>query len=232
MRRLWDFINDYPRDATRSTLRRLPVWVREDLEWWNKLLPTYNGILFFDTRNRVTETLYTDACLYGLGGFDFEGRQAWEQVKVNQSDAFCAIVQGKLLPANRKMKQNPDKPSINVHKVEAILLAFQIWAEKCSGQWLRVFTDSTTAHSGLREFTLKGPPNAPLREIWLLAAKWDIVIEAHRIEGKRKGLDDALSRFDEEKLIDLCFHWQNPSHTMTRQPPTYPPPPGQPSSNA
>ncbi len=32
MRRLWDFINHYPRDATRSTLRRIPVWVREDLE--------------------------------------------------------------------------------------------------------------------------------------------------------------------------------------------------------
>ncbi len=25
MRRLWDFINHYPRDATRSTLRKIPV---------------------------------------------------------------------------------------------------------------------------------------------------------------------------------------------------------------
>ena len=199
-------MNHYPRDPIRSTLRRIPVWVREDLEWWNKLLPTYNGVLFFDNRNRVTQTLYTDACLYGLGGFYFEGRQAWEQVKVNQSDAFCAIVQGKSLPANRKIKKNPDDPSINVHEVEAILLAFQIWAEKWSGQRLRVFTDSTTAHSGLRKFTLKGPPNAPLREIWLLAAKWDIVIKAHWIEGKKNGLADALSRFDEERLIDLCSH--------------------------
>ncbi len=129
------------------------------------------------------------------------------------------------------MKKNSDHPSINVHEVEAILLAFQIWAEVLSGQRLRVFTDSTTAHSELREFTLKGPPNAPLREIWLLAAKWDIVIKAHWIEGKKNGLADALSRFDEEKLIDLCSHWQNPSYTMTHQPPTYPPPPGQLSSN-
>ncbi len=83
-----------------------------------------------------------------------------------------------LLPANRKMKKNPNNPSINVYEVEAILLAFQVWAEKWSGQRLRVFTDSITAHSGLREFTLKSLPNAPLREIWLLAAKWDIVIEA------------------------------------------------------
>ncbi len=74
----------------------------------------------------MTLTLYTNACLYGLGRFYFEGRQAWEQVKVNQSDTFCAIVQEKSLSANRKMKKNPDDPSINVHEVEAILLAFQI----------------------------------------------------------------------------------------------------------
>ncbi len=154
----------------------------------------------------MTQTLYTDACLYGLGGFHFEAQQAWEQVKVNQSDAFCAIVQGKSLPANRKIKKNPDDPSINVQEVEAILLAFHIWAEKWSGQRLRVFTDSITAHSGLREFTLKGPLNALLRENWLLAAKWDIVIEVHWIEEKKNGLADALSRFDEERLINLCSH--------------------------
>ncbi len=79
-----------------------------------------------DIRNRVTQILYTDACLYGLGGFHFEGRQAWEQVKINKSDAFCAILQGKSLPANRKIKANPDNLNINVHEVEAILLAFQI----------------------------------------------------------------------------------------------------------
>ncbi len=153
--------------------------MREDLKWWNKLLPTYNVALFFDTRNRETQTLYIDTCLYGLGGFHFGGRQAWEQVKATQSEALCALVQGKAFPTNRKMKKNFDDPSINVHKVEAILLAFQIWAPRWSKQRLRVFTEITIAFSGLFEFTLKGPPNAPPREIWLLAAKWDLVIEAH-----------------------------------------------------
>ena len=82
--------------------------------------------MFFDTRNRETQTLYTDACLYRLGGFHFGGRQAWEQVKVTQSDAFSALVQRKAFPTNRKRKKNFDDPGINVHEVEAILLAFQI----------------------------------------------------------------------------------------------------------
>lgn len=109
-----------------------------------------------------------------------------------QANAFRALVQGKSLPANQKMTKNPDDPSINVHEVEAFLLAFQVWAPKWRGQRLRVWTDSTTAFSGLHEY-LKGSPKCLLREIWLLAANWDIVIEPHWIKGKRNGLADALS---------------------------------------
>ncbi len=115
-------------------------------------------------------------------------------------------MQGKSLPANRKMKQNHDDLSINVNKVETILLAFQIWEANYSGQWLRIFTDSTTAHSRLSKFTLKGPPNALLQEIWLLAAKWNIIIDAYKIEEKENGLANALSRFDEQKVINLSLH--------------------------
>ena len=32
MRRLWDFINHYPRGGPKSTIRRIPAWLREDLE--------------------------------------------------------------------------------------------------------------------------------------------------------------------------------------------------------
>ena len=130
------------------------------------------------------------------------------------------------------MKKNPDDPSINVHEVEAILLAFQIWASNWQRQRVKVYTDSTTAFSGLQDFTLRGPPNAPLREILFLAAKWDIVIEPHWIEGKRNGLADALSRFDEDRLTVLRPFWQNPSHSMSRQPPIYPPHPAPLLSNA
>lgn len=92
MRRLWDFINHFPRARPRTTLRRIPAWVREDLEWWNKLLPAYNGVLFFDTKKRKTQTLYTHACLYSLSGFYFDGSQPWEQAYINQLQAYRVIV--------------------------------------------------------------------------------------------------------------------------------------------
>lgn len=33
MRRLWDFINQYPCHATKTTKRCIPNWIREDLKW-------------------------------------------------------------------------------------------------------------------------------------------------------------------------------------------------------
>ena len=74
--RLCDFVNHYPRSAPRTTLRRILAWVREDLEWWNKLLPTHNRILFFNTTNRQSQSLYIDACLYCFGGFYFKGTES------------------------------------------------------------------------------------------------------------------------------------------------------------
>lgn len=85
---------------------------------------------FFDTNSRQIQSLYTDACLYGLGGFYFKGSEPWTKAKIFQENAFQAIVQGKSLPVNRKMKKNPNDLSINVHEVKTILFAFWILSSK------------------------------------------------------------------------------------------------------
>ncbi len=231
MRILWDLVNQYPRAATKVTRRRIAPWVREYLEWWNDLLATYNGVLFFDDSNRPTTSVYTDACLYVLGGFFFDGKGDWQTASVIQTRAFQAVISGKTLPPKRRMAKNPDDPSINVHEVEAIFLAFQLWSPTWHRHRVIVHTDSTTAFSGLHHSTLQGPANAPLRQTLLLAAKWDIVIEPRWVEGKKNCLADALSRLNDDKLITFSLSWQSPLHSMTRQPPTYPPHPAQQSSN-
>lgn len=116
----------------------------------------YNEVLFFDTsdRHRLTVCLYTDACLYGLGGFCFNGKSDWPAVTISQSSAFQAVVNGKTLSPNRKMAKNPDDPSINVHEVEAIFLAFQLWSLAWHRHQALVHTDSTTAVAGLQDSTL------------------------------------------------------------------------------
>lgn len=232
MRRLWDFVNMYPQSATKLTRIRILAWVKEDLEWWNNLLPTYNEVLFFDTSNRQTISLYTNACFYGLGGFFFKGKGGWPTAKIHQANAFQAIVYGKSLPPNRKMAKNPDDPSINAHEIEAIILAFQLWPPAWHRKKVIIYTDSTTAAAGLENSVLRCPANAFLHQILLLAARWDVSIKPQWIEGKKNGLANVFSRFDDDKLMTFSLLWQNPLNSMTCPPLTYLPHPAQQLSNA
>ena len=46
----------------------------------------------------------------------------WNSNKIDQARAFWAVVKWN---SDRKLPKDPDNPSINVHKVKAILLLFQ-----------------------------------------------------------------------------------------------------------
>ena len=134
MRRLWDFIAEYPSSSTQFTRRRLSPDVLEDLTWWNELLPRYNGVLFFDSQARPVFQVYTDACLEGLGGFFYSGSELfWDQTipTLEQSKAFIAPVE--------------DSTHINVHELEALLVAFHLWAPNWQQSKVIIYTNNTTA---------------------------------------------------------------------------------------
>lgn len=135
-------------------------------------------MLFFDTINKITLQAYTDAYLYGLGGFYYSGVGSWNCNIIDQANTFGALIERKQLPLplSRKLSQDPNDPSINVYEVEAILLLFQTWAPYWHRHRIIIHIDSSTAYSGLLDLTLRGPANALFREIFLIAAKWDIVI--------------------------------------------------------
>lgn len=219
MRKLWDFLKAYPSHLSRTAKRRIPTEIREDLLWWNRLLPEFNGVLFFDETHRETVQVFTDASLCGLGGFYYNTTDGfWTSAHIPQSQAFIAKTQNFGRPHT---EQTQDPQSINVFEVEAILLAFELWAESWTRQRVIIYTDSSTAESGLLNNTLIGQPNAPLRELLLLASKYDIVIEARWIRSEDNGLADALSRFDDRKVANLCPHWQSPFTSMIRPQPIY-----------
>ena len=131
----------------------MPLEVRNDLIWCNTLLPTFNGVLFFDDPTRDVFQLYTDASLTGLGGFFFGSEANWPDVRVSQSDAFLAkssnltrpritedpssvalTTQSNIAPATSAARPeepiHPQTLNINVFEVKAILLAFQLFARK------------------------------------------------------------------------------------------------------
>lgn len=209
MRPLWSYVTQVP--TTRSQQWRLPTQVRLDLTWWSTLLPRFNGVLFFNDEIRDIFQLYTDASLKGLGGFFFhDSTKFWTEVKISQSEAFLAQTSNCSTSHPIGLTVDPEASiSINVFEVQAILLAFQLFASRWRHCKIILYTDNTTALSGIRANRLRGPPNVPLQQVMLLAAEYDIVLEPHWLESKENGLADALSQFNEEAVTDLCPHWQN-----------------------
>ena len=74
--------------------KKIPPGVIADLHWWNSLLPTYNGVLYFE-EDRENIQLNTDASLKGLGGFYFQKDIAcWNDATpfIDQKHAFAAVI--------------------------------------------------------------------------------------------------------------------------------------------
>jgi hypothetical protein len=148
-------------------------WVRDDLIWWNILLPQFNEVLFFDVSNRSEFHLYIDACLKDLREYYYEKNKNSHQKQllnqlIDQEKAFIFILLTMI-----------NSVSINVREIEAILLTIQIYEKEWNKTRLLVFTNNTTAFSELINQILKELVNDSLREIHLIAIKWDIVIISH-----------------------------------------------------
>jgi ribonuclease HI len=225
---LWSFCSTF---THKSHSRRLTKRLREELQWWRDLLPTHHGIILLDPSQRQTFHLYTDACEEGYGGFyfnplDVPGGAKQPKAHPWQSNSSRVACKNNRLPSweahahsvaqnhsfaervNRKDRRI--KTHINILEVQAILIAFQKWSNHWSKQRIIVFTDSSTALSGLTKLSLHGKANKPLREILQIAASLDITFEAHHIPGANNTLADALSRLHIEIIADLCPHWQYP----------------------
>ena len=146
-----------------------------------------------------------------MGGFFFEeDHKHWVSAtpSILQKHAFTVTI------------PEVDWKHINVHEVQAILMAFQHWGDIWTKKKVVVHTDSTTAHAGLSKCALHGQANAPLRTLLLLCASKDILIEAIWIESLQNGLADALSRLNYTELANICPHWQTPFNSMLQHPPS------------
>jgi hypothetical protein len=60
----------------------------------------------------------------------------------------------------------------------------------------------------LKDHILKESVNNSLREIHILTIRLNIVIVLNWISTKKNVLTNALSRFDSNKIANMCSHWQ------------------------
>ena len=154
----------------------IPPEARKDIAWWNRCAQQYNGIsLIWLIKEPHTDTIITtDACLTGYRGTGqgeyFRGR--FPQELIGRNIAYLEIL--------------------------AVMVALKIWGPRLRGKYFWIHVDNEAVASVLntgasRDSTLQDT----LREIALIAAKYQFVIKAKHISGVSNRVPDWLSRWDE-----------------------------------
>jgi len=188
------------RGHSTTLRRRIPSDLKEDLLWWSTLLHDFNGVLFFNNI-RPEVHLYTDACLSGLGGFFVEDISRFWRDQI-QYIAQCNAFMAPICPEHRS--------TIAVHEASAVFRAFQLWSSRWTGFKVVIFVDNTNIFHGITKGSSRGAPNNVIRELHLLAAKLDILMETRWLSTHDNTLADLLSRFESRQIANLCPHWQLP----------------------
>ena len=182
------------RDQSREKIIKLDHAFQKDVRWFKNFLVQFNGTSLY-VKDKVDANIHLDACLTGVGAiFQNEIYQA----KIPEKFKHCHIAALEMLN---------------------ILVALRIWAKKWSGLAIKIFCDNEAVVSVLSTGKTRDPDLATIsRNIYMLCAKFDILIIPQHVEGKSNIIADLLSRWcgsknDLEKLKSLIRNpiWVNVS---------------------
>ena len=178
------------RENTHANCIKLNSEFHRDLNWFNTFLLQYNGITFYD--NVPTQaTVFLDASLQGLGG-------------VFQDMIYT-------LPLPRGFKRY----SIVHLEILNIVVALKIWASLWKDLTIEIKCDNMAVVEVLNTGCARDAILATCaRNIWLLAAMYNVHIIVNHIPGVSNVVADLLSRWqgtatDADKLHKLLpnFQW-------------------------
>ena len=164
------------RTMNRTDKYSIPRDARKDIAWWGRCAEQFNGtsLLWLHKELEVDTVVATDTCLVGYGGTHdgqyFRGR----------------------FPASLKNK------NIAHLEILAVLSPLKIWGEDLRGRYFWIHVDNeavaTVLNTGASRDTYL---QDVLREIALIAAKYQFVIKAKHIAGISNRVPDWLSRWHE-----------------------------------
>lgn len=178
-------------DAIRRPIAiiRITIDMMADLLWWKTFLKDWKGLkLLRLTADRREAYIWTDASgSLGMGGYRLDHPSLLDSV----TDVFSIRV-----PSRHTHKD------IQFKEMKAVLHAVRLWLEQLQGTHLTLYCDNDACVFGLRKLTIKGPAMAPLRDIAMLLAKYDIMLTPTWIPTKANELADDLSRFRYRKIAD------------------------------
>ena len=176
---------------TRHAKRRLSREAQKDLAWWAEVLqnPPERAIA---RKTREVVLAWSDAASRkGLRGYSLSG----SQTSPRPESAFSIT----LPPYLAK-----DKEHINKGEMRAVEQVRLYRGGKWRGKRLVIHIDNSAVVHGLINQTMRGAPMRVLRRCLLLAAAYDLDLEARWVSTTENALADALSRFDLKKIADLA----------------------------
>ena len=144
----------------------------QDLAWFNTFLTSFNGITYYD-KKFPTSQVYLDACLTGLGGH------------------FGQMVYALDIPFGYENYDICHLEMLN------ILVASKIWASHWKDKKIKIFCDNMAVVQVMNTGRARDRVLAACaRNIWLLAATFNIELIFVHISGQSNKVADLLSRWN------------------------------------
>ena len=161
---------------------------RRDLRWFAKFVDKYNGVSMYNHR-RVDHVIELDACLDGLGG-------VWKNYVYH-------------IPIPRHYL------GLTIVHLEMIniLVALKIFGPFWANKKVLVKCDNQAVVAVLTHSKTKNPFSATCaRNVWLLAALYDLEVTYVHIRGKHNVIADLLSRWvpTPQNVLKLHSHIPDP----------------------
>ena len=99
---------------------------------------------------------------------------------------------------------NRKKEHIYTQEMRAVEQALLHWGSSWHGKRVFLHTDNRCVAYGIAKRTIRAGSMEVLRRCVLLAAEYNLELEAEWISTNANALADALSRFDYKKITDLA----------------------------
>ena len=147
-----------------------------DIKWWRLFAPSYNGVSLMPVKDwsESDSVISCDACLQGAGGC-----QNGEFFHTDFPDTILAQCL-----------------HINALELLTLMVALKLWGDTCQGQRIKLYCDNAASVCVLNTGKTQDKfLQACLREICLLAAKYEFEVRAVHLPGVDNRLPDLLSRW-------------------------------------
>ena len=161
----------------------------QDLAWFNTFLSAFNGVTYYD-KKLASAQVHLDACLTGLGGH------------------FDSMVYALEIPIGYNNYDICQLEMLN------IVVALKIWANHWRNKKIHIYCDNIAVVQVMNTGRTRDSILATCaRNVWLIAAMYNIEINFSHISGKSNIIVDLLSRWymvlhPEQKLTKLLPNYK------------------------